>query len=162
MNRVVLVGAGCGEGMMTLKGAELIRRADCIVYDALLDEGVLALAPPRCEKICVGKRAGAHSMAQEEINDLLVACGEKYPLTVRLKGGDPFVFGRGGEELAALAEAGIACAVVPGVTSAVAAAELALPCSLHALPQAGEDGTLSSAPCSTWNTRAPAPRPQNV
>lgn len=125
MNRVVLVGAGCGEGMMTLKGAELIRRADCIVYDALLDEGVLALAPPRCEKICVGKRAGAHSMAQEEINDLLVACGEKYPLTVRLKGGDPFVFGRGGEELTALAQAGISCAVVPGVTSAVAAAELA-------------------------------------
>ena len=89
MNRVVLVGAGCGDGMMTLKGAELIRRADCIVYDALLDEGVLALAPPRCEKICVGKRAGAHSMAQEEINDLLVACGEKYPLTVRRRGAIP-------------------------------------------------------------------------
>lgn len=125
MNRVVLVGAGCGEGMITLRGAELVRRADCIVYDALLDEGLLNLAPPRCEKICVGKRAGAHSMTQAEINALLVACGKKYPLTVRLKGGDPFVFGRGGEELAALAEAGIACAVVPGVTSAVAAAELA-------------------------------------
>lgn len=125
MNRVVLVGAGCGEGLITLKGARLLRCADCIVYDALLDEGLLALAPPRCEKICVGKRAGAHSMAQGEINDLLVACGKKYPLTVRLKGGDPFVFGRGGEELAALAEAGISCAVVPGVTSAVAAAELA-------------------------------------
>ena len=125
MNCVVLVGAGCGEGMITLRGAELVRRADCIVYDALLDEGLLNLAPPRCEKICVGKRAGAHSMTQAEINALLVACGKKYPLTVRLKGGDPFVFGRGGEELAALAEAGIACAVVPGVTSAVAAAELA-------------------------------------
>ena len=125
MNRVVLVGAGCGEGMITLRGAQLLRRADCIVYDALLDEGLLNLAPPRCEKICVGKRAGAHSMTQAEINALLVACGKKYPLTVRLKGGDPFVFGRGGEELAALAEEGIACAVVPGVTSAVAAAELA-------------------------------------
>ena len=125
MNRVVLVGAGCGEGMITLKGEALVRRADCIVYDTLLDEGVLALAPPRCEKVCVGKRAGAHSMKQEEINDLLVACGKKYPLTVRLKGGDPFVFGRGGEELAALSEAGISCSVVPGVTSAVAAAELA-------------------------------------
>ena len=125
MNRAVLVGAGSGEGMMTLKGEALVRRADRIVYDALLDEGVLALAPPRCEKVCVGKRAGAHSMKQEEINDLLVACGKKYPLTVRLKGGDPFVFGRGGEELAALSEAGISCSVVPGVTSAVAAAELA-------------------------------------
>ena len=82
MNCVVLVGAGCGEGMITLRGAELVRRADCIVYDALLDEGLLNLAPPRCEKICVGKRAGAHSMTQAEINALLVACGKKYPLTV--------------------------------------------------------------------------------
>ena len=78
MNRVVLVGAGCGEGMITLRGAQLLRRADCIVYDAPPDEGLLALAPPRCEKICVGKRAGAHSMAQAEINDLLVACGRKF------------------------------------------------------------------------------------
>ena len=123
MNRVVLVGAGCGEGMITLRGAQLLRRADCIVYDALLDEGLLNLAPPRCEKICVGKRAGAHSMTQAEINALLVACGKKYPLTVRLKGGDPFVFGRGGEELSALLKAGVRCEMVPGVTSAVAAAE---------------------------------------
>ena len=125
MNRVILVGAGCGEGLITVRGAELLRRADCVVYDALLDEALLSLVPPHCKTIPVGKRAGAHAMTQEEIDALLVRCANEYPLTVRLKGGDPFVFGRGGEELAALARAGVACGVVPGVTSAVAAAELA-------------------------------------
>ena len=124
MNRVALVGAGCGAGMLTLRGAELLRRCDCVVYDSLIDPALLGMVRADCEAIFVGKRAGAHSMSQEQICDLLVACAARYPLTVRLKGGDPFVFGRGGEELAALAAAGVRCFSVPGVTSAVAAAEL--------------------------------------
>ena len=125
MNRVVLVGAGCGAGTLTLRGAQLLRRCDCVVYDSLLDEGLLSLVRQDCEKIFVGKRAGAHAVSQEEINCILVRCAARYSLTVRLKGGDPFVFGRGGEELAALAAANVRCSVVPGVTSAVAAAEYA-------------------------------------
>lgn len=125
MNRVVLVGAGCGKGMLTLRGAEYLKQCDCVVYDSLLDEEILALAKPSCKKIFAGKRAGAHSMPQDKICALLTDCAERYPLTVRLKGGDPFVFGRGGEEVAALAAAGVACEVVPGVSAAVAAAEFA-------------------------------------
>lgn len=124
MNTVYLVGAGTGEGMLTLRGAELLKLCDCVVYDSLVSAELLSLCPPRCERIFAGKRAGAHSASQEQINALLVECGKKYPVTVRLKGGDPFVFGRGGEEMLALRAAGIACEAVPGVTSAVAAAEL--------------------------------------
>lgn len=125
MNRVVLVGAGCGRGLLTVRGAELLGRCDCVVYDSLIDESALGYLKEDCKRIFVGKRAGAHSVLQSEINAILIDCAKKYPLTVRLKGGDPFVFGRGGEELAALTAAGVFCAVVPGVTSAVAAAELA-------------------------------------
>ena len=122
MNRVVLVGAGCGSGMLTLRGAALLQACDCVVYDSLLDESILGMVKPSCRKIFAGKRAGRHSLPQEEINALLLSCAGRYPLTVRLKGGDPCVFGRGGEEAAALAAAGVACEFVPGVTSAVAAA----------------------------------------
>lgn len=125
MNKVYLVGAGTGRGMLTLRGAELLKNCSCVVYDSLLREELLSLCPPDCARIFVGKRAGEHSAGQSEINRILVECGKKYPVTVRLKGGDPFVFGRGGEELLALRSAGIACEAVPGVTSAVAAAELA-------------------------------------
>lgn len=124
MNTVYLVGAGCGEGSLTLRGAELIGACDCLVYDSLIDEEILRLAKPSCRKIFAGKRAGAHGMSQEEINALLAECAAKYPCTVRLKGGDPFVFGRGGEELLALKRAGVYAECVPGVTGAVAAAEL--------------------------------------
>lgn len=125
MNRVVLVGAGCGADCVMVRGARLLQMCDCVVYDSLLDESVFCHLRADCVRIFVGKRAGAHAAAQEEINAILCDCAKKYPLTVRLKGGDPFVFGRGGEELAALAAQGIPCGVVPGVTSAVAAAELA-------------------------------------
>ena len=125
MNRVVLVGAGCGADSVTVRGARLLQMCDCVVYDSLLDESVFGFLRGDCVRIFVGKRAGAHAASQEEINAILCGCAKKYPLTVRLKGGDPFVFGRGGEELAALAAQGISCGVVPGVTSAVAAAELA-------------------------------------
>lgn len=125
MNIVYLVGAGCGAGSLTLRGAELVRTCDCIVYDSLIDEEILTMAKPSCRLICAGKRAGAHGMRQDEICRLLAECGKKYRRTVRLKGGDPFVFGRGGEEMLALREAGVCAESVPGVTSAVAAAEYA-------------------------------------
>ncbi len=118
---VYLVGAGPGDPqLMTLKGKALIEQADCLVYDALASAALLAWAKPSCEKIYVGKRAGHHAMPQEKINALLVGCGAKYACTVRLKGGDPYVFGRGGEEAAALHAAGVAFQVVPGISSAVA------------------------------------------
>ncbi len=118
---VYLVGAGPGDpGLMTLKGRELIERADCLVYDALAAADFLAWAKPGCEKIYVGKRAGQHAMRQADINALLVECGRKHACTVRLKGGDPYVFGRGAEEAAALHAAGVAFEVVPGISSALA------------------------------------------
>lgn len=123
MNRVALVGAGCGAHTLTLRGRELLARCDCVVYDSLADARLLRLCRAGCEAVFVGKRAGAHAMEQAEICRLLAACAQKYPLTVRLKGGDPFVFGRGGEEMLALRAAGVPCECVPGVTSAVAAAE---------------------------------------
>lgn len=118
---VYLVGAGPGDPqLMTLKGRALIEQADCLVYDALAANTMLAWAKAGCEKIYVGKRAGNHAMPQSEINRLLVQCAGKYGCTVRLKGGDPYVFGRGGEEAAALYDAGVPFQVVPGISSAIA------------------------------------------
>ncbi len=118
---VYLVGAGPGDpGLMTLRGRELIERADCLVYDALAAPEMLQWAKPGCEIVYVGKRAGCHAMPQAEINRLLVECGQRHACTVRLKGGDPYVFGRGGEEAAALHAAGVAFCVVPGISSAIA------------------------------------------
>ena len=119
--KVYLIGAGPGDpGLMTLKGRDLIGQADCLVYDALAAPSMLGWLKPGCEKIYVGKRAGNHAMPQAEINELLVQCASKYACTVRLKGGDPYVFGRGGEEAMALNAAGVAFEVVPGVSSAIA------------------------------------------
>lgn len=124
--KVYLTGAGCGgPELLTLRALRLISGCGCLVYDDLIYEGILALAPPEAERISVGKRAGRHSMRQEEINSLLIDCAGRHELTVRLKGGDPFVFGRGGEEFLALSEAGIECELVPGISSAVAIPELA-------------------------------------
>ncbi len=119
--KVYLVGAGPGDpGLMTQKGLECLASADVIVYDRLLDESVLGLARPDAEKIYVGKAAGEHTLPQDEINRLLVARAKEGKTVLRLKGGDPFVFGRGGEEAEVLVENGIPFEVVPGVTSAVA------------------------------------------
>lgn len=119
--KVYLIGAGPGDpGLMTLKGRDLIGQADCLVYDALAAPFMLGWLKPGCEKIYVGKRAGNHAMPQSEINELLVQCASKYACTVRLKGGDPYVFGRGGEEAMALNAAGVSFEVVPGVSSAIA------------------------------------------
>lgn len=118
---VYLIGAGPGDpGLMTLKGRDLIAQADCLVYDALAAPAMLSWLKPGCEKIYVGKRSGNHALPQDEINELLVRCAGKYPCTVRLKGGDPYVFGRGGEEAVALQSAGVPFEVVPGVSSAIA------------------------------------------
>lgn len=118
---VYLVGAGPGDpGLITVRGLECIRRADVLVYDYLASERLVREARPEAERIYVGKRAGAHTLEQDEIHALLVEKGKEGKTVVRLKGGDPFVFGRGGEEALALAEAGIPFEVVPGVTSGIA------------------------------------------
>ena len=118
---VYLVGAGPGDpGLLTVRGAELLARADIVVYDRLSVASLLELARPGAELISVGKAPGHATMPQDEIAELLVARGRAGQQVVRLKGGDPFVFARGGEEAAALLAAGVDFEVVPGVTSAVA------------------------------------------
>src|SRR5882672_4992814 len=118
---VYLVGAGPGdEGLLTLRGAELLARADVVVYDALVNPGLLRLAPKSAEIIYGGKRAREQLISQTELNALLIAKARAGKIVVRLKGGDPYVFGRGGEEAEQLADAGIPFEVVPGVSSFVA------------------------------------------
>ncbi len=124
--KVYLVGAGPGDpGLLTVKGARALAAADVVVYDRLLDPSLLRLASAAARRVFVGKERGRQALSQSEINELLVAEGLAGRQVVRLKGGDPFVFGRGGEEALALAAAGIPFEVVPGVTSAVAAAAYA-------------------------------------
>ncbi|EJI86984.1 hypothetical protein AEST_00250 [Alishewanella aestuarii B11] len=120
--RVVLIGAGPGDPeLLTVKAQRLLQQADVLLFDSLVPAELLAIAPRRCKKVFVGKRAGRHAMSQQDINQLLVKYGQQGGLVVRLKGGDPAIFGRVSEEAAALQQAGIAFAIVPGVTSACAA-----------------------------------------
>jgi uroporphyrinogen III methyltransferase/synthase len=107
--------------LLTLKGARAIAGCDVLVYDYLASAPIVALAPAHCEKIYVGKKAGAHTLSQDEITDLIVRLGSEGKRVVRLKGGDVFVFARGGEEAAALRAAGVPFEIVPGITSAIAA-----------------------------------------
>lgn len=119
--KITLVGAGPGNPeLITLKGISALRQADVVLYDALANSELLDFAPANALKIYVGKRAGKHSLRQEEINELLVQSALKYGHAVRLKGGDPFVFGRGYEEVEHARNAGIEVTVVPGISSAVA------------------------------------------
>ena len=119
---VYLVGAGPGDpSLITLRGVECLKKADVVVYDYLANELLLTHAPVSAERIYAGKIGGRHNQGQDEINNLLVAKGKEGKIVVRLKGGDPFVFGRGGEECEALRDAGIPFEVVPGVTAAVGA-----------------------------------------
>jgi uroporphyrinogen III methyltransferase / synthase len=120
--KVFLVGAGPGDpGLLTLRGAEALRLADVVVFDRLVSGEVLDLAPPHAERVYAGKAPGQAPIDQASINQLLVQRASENKQVVRLKGGDPFVFGRGGEEALACARAGVAFEVVPGVSSAIAA-----------------------------------------
>ncbi len=121
--KVWLVGAGPGDPeLLTRKAERVLRLADVVVHDRLISAEVLALAKPGARKLYVGKRKANHSVAQDDLNSLLVALGREGLQVVRLKGGDPFLFGRGGEELAVCRSAGVDCEVVPGVSAALAAA----------------------------------------
>lgn len=122
---VYLIGAGPGDpGLITVKGLEFIKQCDTIIYDRLGTYQLLEMVKPECRRIYVGKQAGSHYKKQSEINDILVEEGLKGGMVVRLKGGDPFVFGRGGEEVTTLLCAGIPFQVIPGITSAVAVPEV--------------------------------------
>lgn len=121
VGKVWLVGAGPGDpGLFTLKGQKVLSEAEVVVYDALVGQGVLSMIPRNAELINVGKRSSRHLVPQEEINHILVREAKKGKRVVRLKGGDPFLFGRGGEELELLKIEKIPCEIVPGVTSAIA------------------------------------------
>jgi uroporphyrin-III C-methyltransferase len=122
LGKVYLVGAGPGDpGLMTLKGKALLESADVVIYDALVSPPILEMVNPIAEVINAGKRMGQHSLLQEDTTKLLIEKAQGNAIVVRLKGGDPFIFGRGGEEMEDLVAAGIAVEVVPGVTSGIAA-----------------------------------------
>jgi uroporphyrin-III C-methyltransferase len=126
MNKVFLVGAGPGDPeWLTMKAHQLLQQADVVLHDALVSDAILALISPSATMIDIGKRRGQKLLTQDEINSLLVHYGSNVPVTVRLKGGDPTIFGRAGEEIQALREAGIAYEIVPGITSAIGAAAAA-------------------------------------
>jgi uroporphyrin-III C-methyltransferase len=126
IGKVYLVGAGPGDpSLLTVKAAELLRQADCVVYDHLVNPEILDYAPPYAELIYAGKQGHKCAMRQESINAILVTKACEYAVVVRLKGGDPFVFGRGGEEAEALVSAGIEWEVVPGVSAGAAVAAYA-------------------------------------
>ncbi len=116
------MGAGPGDPkLLTLKALEVLQKADVVIYDRLVSDEILRLVPEKAEKIYVGKAPGRHPLSQEDINGLMIKAAVEGKIVVRLKGGDPFIFGRGGEEAEALASEGIKFEVVPGISSAIAA-----------------------------------------
>ncbi|MFZ0269432.1 uroporphyrinogen-III C-methyltransferase, partial [Caulobacter sp.] len=120
--KVTLVGAGPGDPeLLTIKALKALQAADVVVHDGLVSDEILDLAPVAARRINVAKRKSRHTLPQDDINQLLVALAVDGLTVVRLKGGDPFLFGRGGEELTACREAGVECTVIPGVTAALAA-----------------------------------------
>lgn len=153
---VHLVGAGPGDAdLLTLRAARLLQIADVIVHDRLVGQGVLELCNPKAQRIDVGKSAGRHALSQDGINALLAEVAAPDRVVVRLKGGDPFVFGRGGEELEACRAAGVACHVVPGVTAALAAcAGAGAPLTHRGLAQSATivtgHGAAGAAPDLDW------------
>lgn len=124
---VYLVGAGPGDpDLMTLKAARLLSEADAVAYDRLVSPEILALIPPHAERVFVDKESGCHHCTQDTIHDILFSLAHRHRTVVRLKGGDPFTFGRGGEEALFLLQRGIAVEIVPGITSASACAAVAM------------------------------------
>ena len=122
MGKVYLIGSGPGDpGLLTLKGKDCLNKADVVIYDFLANDALLGHCRPGAELIYVGKQASSHTLTQDKINELLVEKAREASVVVRLKGGDPYIFGRGGEEAEVLKDAGIPFEVVPGVSSAVAA-----------------------------------------
>jgi uroporphyrin-III C-methyltransferase len=120
--KVYLVGAGPGDPqLLTIKAVKVLKEADVVIYDRLVGEEILFLTPEKAERIYVGKRTGKHEVPQDKITELIIEKAQAGGKIVRLKGGDPFVFGRGGEEAEALVEKGIEFEVVPGISSSVAA-----------------------------------------
>ena len=123
---IYIVGAGIGDaGLLTLRAYEILKRTDIVIYDRLIGEGILALIPENAQKIDAGKSPNNHKLSQEKIESLMIELSKTNKIIVRLKGGDPFVFGRGGEEAQALIKAGIKFEIIPGITSAISAPEYA-------------------------------------
>jgi uroporphyrin-III C-methyltransferase len=163
---VYLVGAGPGDpDLLTMRAVSLLARADVIVHDRLVDRRVLASAAPWAELIDVGKTPGSRRNSQDEINAILVDRGRRFDTVVRLKGGDPFVFGRGGEEAEELVAHGIAVEVVPGVSSSVAApAAAGIPVTMRGIASGVTIVTAHQDPareCGSTGTRSLAPAPRS-
>lgn len=163
LGTVYLVGAGPGDpGLFTRRGLELLRRADVVIYDRLVNPELLDEAAPEALRIFASKRADVHHLPQEQINALMIAHARRGRSVVRLKGGDPFVFGRGGEEAEALAEAGIPFEIVPGVSAAVAVPAYAgIPLTHRKLSSSfavvtGHEDACKEAPTVDWARLATA------
>jgi uroporphyrin-III C-methyltransferase len=161
LGKVYLVGAGPGDpGLLTLKAKGLLECADVVIYDALVSEAILAMINPAAEQINAGKRMGRHSLLQSETTQLMIEKAQEHPIVVRLKGGDPFIFGRGGEEMQELAAAGIDVEVVPGITSGIAApayAGIPLTHRLHSSSVTfvtGHESAGKYRPAINWNAIA--------
>ena len=155
LGRVDLVGAGCGKAdLITVRGLKLLQQCQAVVYDDLIDPALLDAAPEGAQRIYMGKRRGAHSASQEDISRTLIDLARAGLRVVRLKGGDPYLFGRGGEEMLALKEAGISCAEVPGIPSPIGIpAEAGIPVThrglsrgLHIVTAHTKDGLTAELP----------------
>ncbi len=164
VGHVALVGAGPGDpGLLTLRGATLLRRADVIVHDRLGTDAILPLATDDCELIDVGKIPGRHGMVQQDITSLLITLAGHGRRVVRLKGGDPFIFGRGGEEAIGLARAGVAFELVPGISSSIGGVGMSgIPLTHRAVSQSvtiasGHDDPQTPAAAARWSALGAAP-----
>jgi uroporphyrin-III C-methyltransferase len=161
LGKVYLVGAGPGDpGLMTLRGKALLECADVVIYDALVSPAILAMINQLAEQIDAGKRMGRHSLLQEETTHLMIEKAQDNAVIVRLKGGDPFIFGRGGEEMEELLKAGISVEVVPGITSGIAAPAYAGIPLTHRLYSSsvtfvtGHEAVAKYKPAVNWNAIA--------
>ena len=160
-SKVYLVGAGPGDpGLLTIKGRDVLSAADCVLYDYLAGEEIVKFAHPAAEMIFVGKRGGQPGITQDEINLLLITKARQHKTVVRLKGGDPLIFGRGGEEALALAAAGIAFEFVPGVSAGIAAPAYAgIPLTFRGVSSSvafitAQEGRTKDATAARWERMA--------